>query len=61
MTLEKIKQQLQRATEAATALENNREDLTDSGTWALGYWRGQISILETLLEEIENEDKSLKI
>lgn len=61
MTIEKIKQQLQRATEAAEKLEADRGELTDAGNWALGYWRGQISILKSLLEEIENEDKGLKI
>lgn len=61
MTIEKIKQQLQRATKAAEELEADRGDLTDAGNWALGYWRGQISILESLLEEIENENKSLMI
>ena len=61
MTIEKIKRQLQRANEAAAKLEADKEELTNAGNWALGYWRGQISILDFLLEEIENEDKSLKI
>ena len=46
---------------AAEKLEADRGELTDAGNWALGYWRGQKSILEALLEEIENEDKGLKI
>ncbi len=61
MTIEKIKQQLQRAVEAAAKLEADKEDLTNAGNWALGYWQGQISILNFLIEEIENEDKGLKI
>jgi hypothetical protein len=52
MTIEKIKQQLQRANEAAAKLEADKEDLTSVGNWALGYWQGQISILESLLKEI---------
>lgn len=55
MTIEKIKRQLQRANEAAAKLEADKEDLedlTNAGCWALGYWQGQISILEALLKEI---------
>lgn len=52
MTIEKIKQQLQRANEATEKLEADKGDLTEAGNWALGYWQGQISILDSLLKEI---------
>lgn len=61
MTIEKIKQQLQKATEAEEKLEAMKEDLNEAGIYTLGYWRGRISVLERLLEEIENEDKGLMI
>lgn len=37
MTIEKIKQHLQRATKAAEELEADREELNDTGIYTLGY------------------------
>lgn len=61
MTLEQIQQQIDRAQESADKLEKDRGDLTDSGMWALGYWRGRLSVLESLRDEIKYKDMSLKI
>ena len=61
MTLEEIKLQLQSAYESAEKLEQDRGNLTEAGMWALGYWRGRISILEGLLIENKCIDNNLKI
>lgn len=52
-TKERLQHQIDKANESIAKLEMNREDLNEHGFWALGYWKGRLSILEEWLDEVE--------
>lgn len=53
MTKEELQHQIDRAQESIAKLEMDREDLNGPGFWALGYWKGRVSILEEWLKELK--------
>lgn len=54
----KLEWRLQRATNEVLRLEKLRveQSLSSNGFWALGYWKGRLSILEELLDDWDLEE-----
>lgn len=57
MTKETLKRSIKRAKQKLTALEERKEHFSVHGYWDIGYLKGQISILEDWLDEIEEEEE----
>lgn len=49
----KLKRRLKRTEERCSILKSKEKDLNDHGKWELGYWQGQIAILEDCIDELE--------
>lgn len=52
----KIKHKIDRTKKKIEDLETRKQDLSKHGYWSLGYWEGRLSVLEDLLDEMEESD-----
>lgn len=57
MTKRQIKHKIERTQDRIDDLKLREENLSKHGHWSLGYFEGRLSVLEDLLDEIEEEDE----
>lgn len=52
LTKERVEHQIKRAQNSIEKLEMDQENLNEHGYWSLGYWKGRLSVLEDLLDNM---------
>ncbi len=52
LTKERVEHQIKRAQNSIEKLEMDQENLNEHGYWSRGYWKGRLSVLEDLLDNM---------
>lgn len=56
ITKERLERQIYKYKEKLNDLKSREEHLSKHGYWDMGYFQGKLSVLEDLLDEIEEEE-----